>query len=212
VKCDDVCSTSSGSRYWFQLVTNASSPTVINAGFASGSRICAKYRNRLAPSTSAASRSSPGMARRKGRRMSMVTGSAKAPSGIATPNWLSSRPRGCDVATDDTSAFAEAVTTGRSAELIVAVVGDEAGLFGHGTSGEGCDATDLNLPGVQRELLDALAGTGTPVVAVLITGRPYALGDLAGRLAAAVQAFFPGEEGGRAIAGVLTGPRSCSCT
>ena len=113
--------------------------------------------------------------------------------------------RGCDVATDDTSGFAEAVTTGRSAELIVAVVGDEAGLFGHGTSGEGCDVTDLNLPGVQRELLDALAGTGTPVVAVLITGRPYALGDLAGRLAAAVQAFFPGEEGGRAIAGVLTG-------
>ncbi|MGD0703094.1 MAG: glycoside hydrolase family 3 N-terminal domain-containing protein [Trebonia sp.] len=113
--------------------------------------------------------------------------------------------RGCDVATADTSGFAEAVTTGRSAELIVAVVGDEAGLFGHGTSGEGCDAADLELPGVQRELLLALAGTGTPVVAVLVTGRPYALGSVAGRVAAVVQAFFPGEEGGRAIAGVLTG-------
>ena len=113
--------------------------------------------------------------------------------------------RGCDVATADRSGFAEAVTTGRSAELIVAVVGDEAGLFGHGTSGEGCDVTDLNLPGVQQELLHALADTGTPVVAVLVTGRPYALGDVAGRLAAVVQAFFPGEEGGRAIAGVLTG-------
>jgi beta-xylosidase len=42
-------------------------------------------------------------------------------------------------------------------------------------------------------------------VAVLVTGRPYALGDVAGRLAAVVQAFFPGEEGGHAIAGVLTG-------
>ena len=113
--------------------------------------------------------------------------------------------RGCDVATDDRSAFAEAVATGRSAELIVAVVGDEAGLFGHGTSGEGCDVTDLSLPGVQQELLHALADTGTPVVAVLVTGRPYALGGVAGRLAAAVQAFFPGEEGGQAIAGVLTG-------
>jgi beta-xylosidase len=113
--------------------------------------------------------------------------------------------RGCDVATADRSGFAEAVTTGRSAELIVAVVGDEAGLWGHGTSGEGCDVTDLTLPGVQQELLDALADTGTPVVAVLVTGRPYALGAEAGRLAAAVQAFFPGEEGGRAIAGVLTG-------
>jgi beta-xylosidase len=113
--------------------------------------------------------------------------------------------RGCDVATTDRSGFAEAVTTGRSAELIVAVVGDEAGLWGHGTSGEGCDVTDLTLPGVQQELLHALADTGTPVVAVLVAGRPYALGGLAGRLAAAVQAFFPGEEGGRAIAGVLTG-------
>ena len=58
---------------------------------------------------------------------------------------------------------------------------------------------------MQQELLHALADTGTPVVAVLVTGRPYALGEVAGRLAAVVQAFFPGEEGGRAIAGVLTG-------
>ena len=113
--------------------------------------------------------------------------------------------RGCDVDTEDRSGFAEAVAAARSAELVVAVVGDEAGLFGHGTSGEGCDRTDLVLPGVQQELLLALADTGTPVVAVLVTGRPYALGEVAGRLAAVVQTFFPGEEGGRAIAGVLTG-------
>jgi beta-xylosidase len=113
--------------------------------------------------------------------------------------------RGCDVRSDDTSGFAEAVATCRSAELIVAVVGDEAGLFGRGTSGEGCDVPDLRLPGAQEELLHALADTGKPVVAVLITGRPYAIGGVASRLAAIVQAFFPGEEGGPAIAGVLTG-------
>jgi len=71
----------------------------------------------------------------------------------------------------------------------------------HGVPGRG----DLRLPGVQEDLLEALAGTGTPVVAVLVTGRPYALGAVAGRLAGIVQAFFPGEEGGRAIAGVLSG-------
>jgi beta-xylosidase len=88
---------------------------------------------------------------------------------------------------------------------VLAVLGDKAGLFGRGTSGEGCDATDLRLPGVQHDLLQALADTGTPVVLVLVTGRPYAIGPVADRLAAAVQAFFPGEEGGTAIAGVLSG-------
>ena len=112
---------------------------------------------------------------------------------------------GGDVRTPDESGFAAAVSSTRSADLIVAAVGDQAGLFGHGTSGEGCDATELKLPGAQEALLHALADTGLPVVAVLVTGRPYALGGVVSRLAAVVQAFFPGEEGGGAIAGVLSG-------
>jgi beta-glucosidase len=87
----------------------------------------------------------------------------------------------------------------------VAFVGDLAGLFGRGTSGEGCDAEDLRLPGVQAELLDALLATGTPVVVVVVSGRPYALGAVHGRAAALVQAFMPGEEGGPALAGILSG-------
>ena len=113
--------------------------------------------------------------------------------------------RGCDVRGPGRSGFGAAVATARAVDVVIAVVGDEAGLFGNGTSGEGCDATELRLPGVQQDLLEALAGTGTPVVAVLVTGRPYAIGDVADRLASLVQAFFPGEEGGQAIAGVLTG-------
>ncbi|MGW0819728.1 beta-xylosidase/alpha-l-arabinosidase [Streptomyces sp. NPDC002845] len=112
---------------------------------------------------------------------------------------------GCDTSDDDTGGFPEAVARAAEADVCVAVLGDRAGLFGRGTSGEGCDAEDLRLPGVQGALLDALAATGTPVVLVLLTGRPYALGRWEGRLAGVVQAFFPGEEGGPAVAGVLSG-------
>jgi len=112
---------------------------------------------------------------------------------------------GCAVLGDDRSGFAAAAEAAREADLCVALVGDLAGLFGHGSSGEGCDAGDLRLPGAQAELLDALLATGTPVVVVVVSGRPYALGGVHGRAAALVQAFMPGEEGGAAIAGVLSG-------
>ncbi|UED86579.1 glycoside hydrolase family 3 N-terminal domain-containing protein [Streptomyces profundus] len=91
------------------------------------------------------------------------------------------------------------------ADICVAVVGDRSGLFGRGTSGEGCDAADLELPDGQGALLDELLDTGVPVVLVALTGRPYALGRWADRLAGSLQAFFPGQEGAHAVAGVLSG-------
>ncbi|MEV2253972.1 glycoside hydrolase family 3 N-terminal domain-containing protein [Streptomyces sp. NPDC050147] len=91
------------------------------------------------------------------------------------------------------------------ADVCVVVAGDRSGLFGRGTSGEGCDAADLELPDDQGDLLDGALASGTPAVLVLLTGRPYALGRWADRLAGVVQAFFPGEEGGGAVAGVLSG-------
>ncbi|MGW0809288.1 glycoside hydrolase family 3 N-terminal domain-containing protein [Nonomuraea sp. NPDC002799] len=121
------------------------------------------------------------------------------------PQARVSHERGCDVRGDDRSGFAAAVAAAREADLCVAVVGDLAGLFGQGTSGEGCDAEDLRLPGVQADLLAELAATGTPVVVVVVSGRPYALGEVRAGAAALVQAFMPGEEGGAAIAGVLSG-------
>src|SRR5690606_381964 len=83
--------------------------------------------------------------------------------------------RGCDVDSDDVSGIEEAVTLTREAEAAIVVVGDSSGLFGRATSGEGCDRDDLELPGVQRRLVEALVATGTPVVLVLVTGRPYAI-------------------------------------
>jgi beta-xylosidase len=116
---------------------------------------------------------------------------------------------GCDVrlpdALPDGADITAAVAAARDADVCVLALGDRAGLFGHGTSGEGCDAETLDLPGRQAELAAAVLATGTPTVLVMISGRPYALGGLAERAAAVVQAFFPGEEGAGAIAGVLSG-------
>ncbi|MCC8246113.1 glycoside hydrolase family 3 N-terminal domain-containing protein [Saccharothrix luteola] len=114
--------------------------------------------------------------------------------------------KGCEVSAEpDPDDIAAAVAAARDADVCVVAVGDRAGLFGRGTSGEGCDATDLRLPGAQTDLVRAVLATGTPVVLLLITGRPYAIGDLADGAAAVVQAFFPGQLGGRALADVLTG-------
>ncbi len=120
-------------------------------------------------------------------------------------DYTVSYAQGCPVLGGTDDAIAEAARVAAEADVCVAVLGDRAGLFGEGTSGEGCDAADLRLPGRQEELLEALLATGTPVVLVLLVGRPYELSRQAERLAAAVCAFFPGEEGAGAIAGVLSG-------
>ncbi|GAA4484393.1 glycoside hydrolase family 3 N-terminal domain-containing protein [Actinoallomurus oryzae] len=112
---------------------------------------------------------------------------------------------GGDVMVTGDGDIEAAVAAARDADVCVLALGDRAGIFGHGTSGEGCDAETLALPGRQRALAEAVLATGTPTVVVLLTGRPYALGGIAERAAAVVQAFFPGEEGATAIAGVLSG-------
>jgi beta-xylosidase len=105
----------------------------------------------------------------------------------------------------ETDGFAEALAAARDADVVVLALGDRAGLFGRGTSGEGCDAADLTLPGAQQALLDAVLATGSQTVVTLLAGRPYALGAAPEQAAAIVQTFFAGEEGTRAIAGVLSG-------
>ena len=112
---------------------------------------------------------------------------------------------GCDVSSDDRSHIAQAVEAVKRADVAIVVVGDHAGLFGKGTSGEGCDASSLDLPGVQTDLVEAVLATGKPVVLVALTGRPYAIGELVKRAAATLQVFFPGEAGAGAVAGVLSG-------
>lgn len=113
--------------------------------------------------------------------------------------------KGCDVNSPSTEGFAEAVEAARRAEVAVVVVGDKSGLTPECTTGEFRDSARLTLPGVQAALVDAIAATGTPVVLVLVTGRPYAIPEQVDAAAAVLQAWLPGAEGAPALAEALFG-------
>lgn len=113
--------------------------------------------------------------------------------------------RGCEVLGDDQSGFAEALQVAREAEVAIVVVAGRSGLLRPATSGEGNDATGLDLTGVQQQLVEAIAETGTPLVVVALSGRVHTLTSIAARADALLQVFPPGEEGGNGLADVLTG-------
>ena len=112
---------------------------------------------------------------------------------------------GCSIAHEDRSGFDAAIQAATAADVAVVVVGDQAGINGFGTVGEGLDSTELALPGVQRELVEAIVATGTPTVVILSHGRPYVLGWMADTVPAIVTSWFGGEEAGTAAAEVLFG-------
>ena len=86
-------------------------------------------------------------------------------------------------------------------------MGDKSGLTDDCTSGEFRDRASFDLPGVQEELVRAVIATGTPVVLVLVVGRPSGSEWLHEHCAAVVLAWLPGDVGAEAIADVLSGRR-----
>lgn len=112
--------------------------------------------------------------------------------------------KGCDVTDPSTEGFATAVEAARQADVAVVVLGDRSTMVG-GTTGEGQDRASLALPGSQQQLLEAVWATGTPVVLVLINGRPLAVNWAAEHVPAILEAWYPGQEGGLAIAKALWG-------
>ena len=112
---------------------------------------------------------------------------------------------GCADSGDDTSGIAEAVQAAAAADVAIVCVGARSGLVMDSTVGEARDATDLDLPGVQSQLVTEVAATGTPTVVVVISGRVHTLETEAESANAVLWSILPGEEGGNAIAGVLTG-------
>ena len=112
---------------------------------------------------------------------------------------------GCDISGNDQSGFAEAVELAKAADVAVVVLGHKSGLANDCTTGEFRDSTDLGLPGVQAELLQAILETGKPVVLVLINGRPLSIPGFVETANAVLEAWVPGEEGAGAIASALLG-------
>ncbi len=115
--------------------------------------------------------------------------------------------RGCEVTGTDRSGIPPAVAATRAVDVAVVVLGERPTSFTRpgGTDGEAMDAADLELTGVQEELLRAVHATGTPVVLVLLNGRALAVNWAAAHVPAIVEAFLPGEFGGRAVAEILYG-------
>lgn len=123
----------------------------------------------------------------------------------AVPDAVVAHERGCGVTDRDASGLEAAVDAARASDVAVVCVGGKSGLSRSSTVGEGRDATDLRLTGLQPRLVDDVVATGTPTIVVLMSGRVHAIPEIADTAAAILQAWLPGEEGGHAIADVIFG-------
>jgi beta-glucosidase len=113
--------------------------------------------------------------------------------------------KGCEVNSTSEEGFNEAIKAAKTADVAVVVVGGKSGLLPECTCGELRDRVELGLPGVQEKLVKAVYETGTPLVLVLVNGRPYTLKRFTESIPAIIEAWLPGEEGGNALADVLFG-------
>ncbi|MGB0052865.1 MAG: glycoside hydrolase family 3 N-terminal domain-containing protein, partial [Terracidiphilus sp.] len=112
---------------------------------------------------------------------------------------------GATVDFDPGKDITAAIATAKNAEVVILGLGEWQGI-----SGEGFDRSDLNLPGNQEQLMEAVVGTGKPVVLVLENGRPLTIGWAKDHVPAILEAWYPGEFGGKAIAETLFGDNNPS--
>jgi beta-glucosidase len=118
----------------------------------------------------------------------------------AVPSATVTYAQGCDTACTSTSGFNAAVQAANQADRTVIVVGEPAS-----DSGEASARSVIDLPGQQLALVQAIAATGKPYVVVLMNGRPLTIPWLADNAPGLLEAWYPGTEGGTAIADVLFG-------
>ncbi len=113
--------------------------------------------------------------------------------------------RGTGISAGTDEEIAVAVEIARTSDVAIVVLGERSGLTDDSTTGEFRDRQSLGFLGRQQELLEAVAATGTPVVLVVVSGRPLTIEWAAGHLGAILLAWVPGDAGPDAIADVLTG-------
>jgi beta-glucosidase len=108
--------------------------------------------------------------------------------------------KGCDIQGEKVNQIKEAQRAAKSSDIAVVVVGEN-----RRTVGEPCDVYDLNLTGMQEQLVEAVQKTGTPTVVVLVNGRALSVTWIAKNVSAVMDAWNCGEQGGNAVADVLFG-------
>lgn len=117
--------------------------------------------------------------------------------------------KGCDLVTDDCSGFKEAVDVAKKSDVCIVVVGSASASlardYSNATCGEGFDLSDLTLTGVQEDLVEAIHATGKPVIVVLLSGKPFAMSWIKENIPGIVVQWYPGEQGGLALADMLLG-------
>jgi beta-glucosidase len=123
----------------------------------------------------------------------------------ALPDARVAHARGCGISDGRDDEIVEAVAVARDVDVAILVLGERSGLTNDSTTGEFRDRLDLGFSGRQQELFDAVAATGTPIVLVVVSGRPLAIVEAAKRSAAVLLAWVPGDAGPAAIADALAG-------
>jgi beta-glucosidase len=121
------------------------------------------------------------------------------------PNAQIVYEKGCDIAGTDRTGFAAAITAAQDAEVVILTLGGKYGWGTNCTTGEGVDADNIGLTGVQEELAKAIFETGTPAVMVHMDSKPLSSGFISENYPVIVENWFPGETGGQALADVLFG-------
>lgn len=126
-------------------------------------------------------------------------------SEIAGEDYKINYAKGCGLDDDSTVDFSEALDAVEKSDIALIFVGDKCGITTNCSCGESRDSANIQLPGTQKKLISKISEIGKPIVLILSTGRPYALGGIIEKVDAIIETWKAGEEGGTALANILFG-------